>query len=411
MKERKHRTNRITVRLFTGFLAGLLILSLAAGCFTAYAQGAADMDPNYEPEPTVNSENFGYQKNGDGTITITEYTGHDDVIAIPAEIDGFLVSGIGYRAFSNYEMKSLSIPEEVQTIEENAFEYCVISDSITLPSDIVIKEQAFSYVEFPAEVTIPSGAQLAERSFEYCKGVEMLLLQAGVTVKEHAFGYSKHLRYVICAAGVKLENSAFDYCDTLEQVILCGEVDMEEESVTNNDSAEIVYADEEAFDQLPEELRKAVESTDGTGEYAVGEMTFFVPFDMINTSQPGYDLFLISSNMDCMIGAAEYPPSVLDFEKDETVQTMVKSAEDFVTVDAAYQVKICGYPAVWIDMHNDEGSAGVYLYISLKDKMYFLTYVNMTGVRGAFYEIAQSIAIGGESEGTDLSALADSWRR
>ena len=52
-----------------------------------------------------------------------------------------------------------------------------------------------------------------------------------------------------------------------------------------------------------------------------------------------------------------------------------------------------------------------YLYISLKDKMYFLTYVNMTGVRGAFYEIAQSIAIGGESEGTDLSALADSWRR
>jgi len=407
MDQRKHRMKRITA----GLLAGLLTLSLAAGLSAAYAQEAADMDPNYEPEPTINTEDFGYQQNGDGTITIAEYTGSSDVIAIPTEIDGFPVSGIGYQAFSNYKMKSLSIPGEVRTIEQNAFDYCKISDSVTLPSDVVIKGQAFSYVQFPAEVTIPSGAQLEARSFEYCKGVEMLLLEGGVTVKEHAFDYCKDLRYVVCAPGVKLENSAFDYCDTLEQVILCGEVKTEEEPVTNSDAAELVSADEKAFDQIAEELRSTTESTGDTGEYAVGEMTFFVPSEMVKTSQPGYDLFLISSNMDCMIGAAEYPPSVLDLEKDETVQTMVKSAEGFVTVDAAYKVKICGYPAVWIDMHNDEGSAGVYLYISLEDKMYFLTYVNMTGVRGAFYEIAQSVAIGGGSEGTDLSPLAASWRR
>ena len=395
-----------TNRIFPGLLTVLLVLSMTAGLSVTFAQTASDMDPNYEPEPVINTDDFDYTMGFDGTLIIAEYTGKDDVVMIPSEIDGCPVSEIGYQAFHNLRMKSLTIPEGVRTIGRSAFEYCVITDSISLPADILIQEDAFSYARFPAVVTIPAGEQLEKEAFSYCKGLEAVLLEAGATVRSHAFDYSKDLLYAICADGVKLEDSAFDYCRTLQEVILCGNVETEDEPVTNSSAAQIVYTGEEDFALLRENLHDAVESTDGSTKYVLDEMAFTTPSGMTMVNQPGYDLFLVDNTFENMVGAAVYQAPTLDFEKDESVEIMVKTAEAYVTVDAAYKVRICGYPAVWIDIRDKkDGSAGVYLYISLEDRMYFLMYVNTEGNREAFSGIVDTVTIGGQSEGTDLSAI------
>ena len=128
---------------------------------------------------------------------------------------------------------------------------------------------------------------------------------------------------------------------------------------------------------------------------------------MIESDMEDYDIFLVDAEGNYLLTCAVLPPSALDFEDDRSVQIMVETALAYVDVDAAYKVKICGYPGVWIDIRNDEDdSVGTYLYISTEDSMYYLMYLNIEGERGGFPDIIETVAINGQSEGTDLSSRA-----
>ncbi len=70
----------------------------------------------------------------DNKITITNYSGNDESIIIPAEIDGYMVRKIGKKAFMNTRrLKSIEIPEHVRKISDWAFAYCKMLRSISLP--------------------------------------------------------------------------------------------------------------------------------------------------------------------------------------------------------------------------------------------------------------------------------------
>src|SRR5215475_6857856 len=60
-----------------------------------------------------------------GTITIIGYTGPGGEVAIPSEIDGLAVTGIGDRAFFNHaSITGATTPESVNRIGEAAFDLC-----------------------------------------------------------------------------------------------------------------------------------------------------------------------------------------------------------------------------------------------------------------------------------------------
>lgn len=60
-----------------------------------------------------------------GQITITKYNGTEEVINIPAEIDGIPVTRIGTRAFQNCTtVKKLTIPEGITVLNTGAFSGC-----------------------------------------------------------------------------------------------------------------------------------------------------------------------------------------------------------------------------------------------------------------------------------------------
>ncbi len=72
-----------------------------------------------------------------GEITITGFT--DDLpeeLVIPAEIDGMPVTQIGAYALRGAPITSVTIPEGVRVIEDNAFTSCVALSTVTLPESI-----------------------------------------------------------------------------------------------------------------------------------------------------------------------------------------------------------------------------------------------------------------------------------
>lgn len=128
--------------------AGMIITGLPVGSYqennfimssTVYAD---------EMQYSVGNSTYSYVIEDDGTVTITDYSGTDTDIVIPKSIDGKMVTSIRYYAFYDCNgLTSISIPEGVTSIGEDAFSLC---DNLT------IYGTAGSFVEtYAKEESIP----------------------------------------------------------------------------------------------------------------------------------------------------------------------------------------------------------------------------------------------------------------
>ncbi len=89
-----------------------------------------------------------YKKQADGTIIITGYKGKEETITVPSRIGRAAVTVIGDLAFSPYQyvrgswpmdrerIKSVSIPEGVEVIQDKAFYGCRSLRTVSLPSTL-----------------------------------------------------------------------------------------------------------------------------------------------------------------------------------------------------------------------------------------------------------------------------------
>ena len=206
-------------------------------------------DPEEAGGRVIESGDYRCQVNPDGaSVTVTEYTGDEDIVEIPSEIEGYPVTDIGYQAFTYKKMKRLTLPDSVRTIGERAFEYCVIEEELVLPGHAAIKQSAFAYAELPAVVTIPEGVTAEDSSFGYCKEMKRLIAGPDVRIGSRAFGYCYDLEQVVCAEGGLLEAHAFEYCKNLKEVFLCGDVDVEEDVFYDCVKMQLEHADRGEFE-------------------------------------------------------------------------------------------------------------------------------------------------------------------
>lgn len=86
-----------------------------------------DVSEEYQKESSVQNAAAGdyTYSQSNGKITITKYSGTEEVVEIPAEINGVPVTTIGTRAFQNCTtIKQLTIPEGVTAIKTGAFSGC-----------------------------------------------------------------------------------------------------------------------------------------------------------------------------------------------------------------------------------------------------------------------------------------------
>lgn len=117
---------------------------------------------------TKKSGNFEYEEIG-STITVTKYTGKSSNLKIPAKIKGKKVTAIGYKTFeSNKNLKSVSIPTTLKTIESSAFRGCSSLKSITIPQNVEeVGPFAFYNCKSLSKITLKSkGTAIAKAAFK-----------------------------------------------------------------------------------------------------------------------------------------------------------------------------------------------------------------------------------------------------
>lgn len=133
----------------------------------------------------------------DKAVTITKYTGASGVAKIPETIAGLPVVTIGLRAFSKMvNLKSVTIPRSVTTIENWAFHGCTALTEVTIPSSI---------------------QDMGGRAFLGCASLTKVVFEPGVThVGAWAFQDCIKLTNVSFPSSIKnLENMAFYGCKSL----------------------------------------------------------------------------------------------------------------------------------------------------------------------------------------------------
>ena len=128
---------------------------------------ASKGETNNKPNDTSTKSLYSYTLAENGAI-ITSYLGEDSLAEIPAAIDGVPVVGIGEGAFRNsaveqvvipagvksvdwfafygsYRLRSVILPDSVQSIEYGAFELCSSALKFTCPTNSYAARYAASY--------------------------------------------------------------------------------------------------------------------------------------------------------------------------------------------------------------------------------------------------------------------------
>ncbi|MEK4664027.1 S-layer homology domain-containing protein [Priestia sp. FSL H7-0729] len=124
----------------------------------AVSMGGGWTFSNIQKASAATSGEWGYSVNGDGTATITGFTGNELVVDIPRMLDTHEVTHIGREVFKNKQLTSVTIPDSVTHIGSNAF-YKNQFTSVTIPDSVIsIGSNAFAdnrltHVTIPESVT------------------------------------------------------------------------------------------------------------------------------------------------------------------------------------------------------------------------------------------------------------------
>lgn len=122
--------------------------------------------------------NYEYTRNSTtNQITITKYTGDETKIVIPSSIDGYKVEGIGNGVFGDLDnLVSVTIPENVKTIENSAFYDCDNSKDAVLLKKYLAGYTGLDIDTAAADVNMDGGVDSKD-------AVKMLRHLAGYEVK------------------------------------------------------------------------------------------------------------------------------------------------------------------------------------------------------------------------------------
>lgn len=139
---------------------------------------------------------------------------------IPSEVDGLPVTAVGPSAFEDAMwLRSVAVPEGVDTIGESAFAGCSALSSVELPSTLrEIGGSAFEGCSALAAADVPAGADLGDHAFAGCTALARVSLPEGVTAGV------RHGEYDYEYGGEWWEGSdyVFAHCESLASIELPG---------------------------------------------------------------------------------------------------------------------------------------------------------------------------------------------
>ncbi len=230
----------------------LLIMLIAAVMLTCAAADA----------PTVyTSGDFKYTLQEDGTAEITDYTGKETKLTIPATLDGHSVTSIGGLGFFDCNsLTSITIPDSVTAIGDRAFSFCFSLTSITIPDSVtsiganpfdlcsaltkivvspdhptlatidgvLFEKPTKTLISYPSafaatSYTIPQGIMaIGDSAFSFCSKLTSITIPNSVTsIGDSAFSNCGSLTAITIPNSVtSIGTNPFVSCDKLTSIIV-----------------------------------------------------------------------------------------------------------------------------------------------------------------------------------------------
>ncbi|MDY4084747.1 MAG: leucine-rich repeat domain-containing protein, partial [Ruminococcus bromii] len=127
-----------------------------------YAKAAETLSEITGTEETYVSGDYTYTLVDEYTkVKITSYSGEDETLAIPEQIDGKDVSIIGDSVFYNKTfIKTVTIPDTVTTIGNSAFNSCTSMTEVTFGKSVkTIGDSAFNSCTSLKSVKLPDSVE------------------------------------------------------------------------------------------------------------------------------------------------------------------------------------------------------------------------------------------------------------
>ena len=154
-----------------------------------------------------------------------EYTGN---VVIPEEVTYmnsiYKVTRIGNWTFYDCGLISITIPNSVTSIGENAFAFCSCLTSVTIPNSVTsIGKKAFYGCFGLTSVTIPNSiTSIGDYAFAHCSGLTSIVIPNSVTsIGDNAFYSCSGLTSVTIGNSVtSIEAGAFSECSSLTSVTI-----------------------------------------------------------------------------------------------------------------------------------------------------------------------------------------------
>ncbi len=127
----------------------------------AVSMGVSWITSGIQTVSTATSGDWVYSVNGNGTATITGYTGSAQDVDIPGTLDTHEVTHIGKEVFLRKNLTGVTIPDSVISIGKEAFRQnrlgsVVIPNSVTSIGDYAFFKNQLTSVSLPEGITKPT---------------------------------------------------------------------------------------------------------------------------------------------------------------------------------------------------------------------------------------------------------------
>ena len=154
--------------------------------------------------------------------TITGYEGSASDVKIPDRINGYKVTAIGEKAFSNKRITSVDIPATVRTINNKAFAFCRYMTSADIEGAARIDELAFAGCSSLTDLSFSDDVPyIGVGAFLECTALDSVTIPAGVTVVDQlAFNSCSSLTSLTVLGDTALNANSFRDCISLSEVQL-----------------------------------------------------------------------------------------------------------------------------------------------------------------------------------------------
>lgn len=222
---------------------GFCLYVTEGSCAHTFAEAHGfDYELNGWPEPMEDDPclcgDWLYAVTGKGECVIREYNGSDRTVVVPAELDGYAVTGVNSYCFNgNLFMEELIVPDGVTYLGNYAVARCASLRRVQLPDSVTsLGGGCFAHCRDLEEISLPRElSTIMIMAFIGCVSLRRIALPDGVhTIFPMAFHGCRSLEEIrLSPALTSVMSSAFERCPRLRRPTLPDLLDAESRAALN----------------------------------------------------------------------------------------------------------------------------------------------------------------------------------